>query len=78
MPSQPLHQPKTLAIPPRLVDELSKAIMKEMTSFKITLWRKFRTTYRQSEDILDEAFKFLREAPPLRGSMKDTSAYHVP
>lgn len=78
MSSQAFHQSKTLAILPRLADELSKAIMEEMTSFKVTLWRKLRTTYRQPEGILDEAFQSLRKASPLRASMKDTGAYHVP
>lgn len=78
MSSQAFHQPKTLAIFPRLANELSKAIMEEMTSFKVTLWRKLRTTYRQPEGILDEAFEFLCKAPPLQASMKDTGADHVP
>jgi len=77
MSFQTLRQPATLEILPRLVDELSKAIMEEMTSFKALLWRKLRTAYRQPEGILDEAFESLRKAPPLRASMKDTGVYHV-
>jgi len=78
MSFQAFYQPATLLIQPRLADELSKAIMEEMASFKVTLWRKLRTAYRQPEGILDEAFKSLRKASPLQASMKDTGAYHVP
>jgi hypothetical protein len=63
---------------PGLADELSKAIVEEMTSFKVPFWRKLRTEHRQPEGILDEAFQSLRKAPPLQASMKDTGTDHVP
>ncbi len=78
MSFQAFHQPATLLVLPGLADELSNAIVEKMTSFKVPLWRKLRTAYRQPEGILDEAFQSLRKAPPLRASMKDTGTDHVP
>jgi hypothetical protein len=61
-----------------LADELSKTIPKEMTSVVINLRGKLTTAQAQAESVFNKALELLGKTPPLRGSMKDTGAYHVP
>lgn len=75
MPFQPFHEPFTLTIPIRLVDEFLKALLNESAPSGIDLWAKRLDA--QSQGILHNSFELLGEVRPLRTSVKHTGTDHV-